>query len=338
MNVKHGTARTRGLSLFGGLLGSTLSLLFCFALVAGAAQPNRYRGKLGIEKAAHLSPEEREVEARFAAYLEANTDRAIARYHAKFGNEINTDNVRELSSDYAPGGINALDAATIAARTRWGEAVHEPASALTKEIYRRALRKRASSARRKQVVFTAGGAGAGKTTSIRALADLSHAVQLAEIVYDTTLSNLGSAIGRINEALHAGRLVSIVYVYRDPIDSLIDGILPRAQSMGRAVPLLVVLNTHLGSADTIVKIADRYKHDARVAVAIIDNRDGPGGAAPADLEFVRRMALKYSRPSLQAALSKALEDAYETDKKSGKNKISESLYRAIQRNVPTALH
>jgi hypothetical protein len=319
-------------------IASGLWIFFCLAFLLGAAATSHYPGKLGIEKAAHLSVTERQVEARFAAYLEAQTDQAIARYHAKFGNEINTDNVRELSSDYAPGGMDALDTATIAARTRWGEAVHEPASALTKEIYRRALRRRASSVHRKQVIFTAGGAGAGKTTSIRALADLSHTVQLAEIVYDTTLSNIGSAVSRIDEALSAGRMVSIVYVYRDPIDALVDGILPRAQSMGRAVPLFVVLNTHLGSVDTIVKIAARYKRDARVAVAIIDNRDGPGGAAPADLEFVKRMALKYSRASLQAALSKALEDAYETDKKSGKNKISESLYRAIQRNVPAALH
>jgi hypothetical protein len=74
------------------------------------------------------------------------------------------------------------------------------------------------------VVFTAGGAGVGKTTSIRKLAELSHAVQVAEIVYETTLATYGSAVDRISQALVAGRMVSVVFVYRDPVVSLV---LPR---------------------------------------------------------------------------------------------------------------
>ena len=42
-----------------------------------------YPGKLGIAKAKNLSPREREVEAKFAAYLENHTDEAIARYREK---------------------------------------------------------------------------------------------------------------------------------------------------------------------------------------------------------------------------------------------------------------
>ena len=92
---------------------------------------------------------------------------------------------------------------------------------------------------------------------------------------------------RIAQALAAGRMVSIVYVYRDPVDSLVEGVLPRAQSMGRTVPLEVVLNTHIGSVQGILKIAEAYKNDPRLAIAIIDNRDGTGDATEADLGFVR---------------------------------------------------
>jgi Zeta toxin len=329
--MKTRTERALTLRLYLQVIASGLWILLCVPVALASEDAGRYPGKLAIAKAKHLSAEEQAVEARFAAYLEAHTDQAIKRYSERFANEIDTDNARELSSDYAPGGIDAEDAATIAARTRWGQAVHEPASALAKELYRRALRKDTPPHRRKQVVFTAGGAGAGKTTSIRTLAGLNHAVRLAEIVCDTTLSTFSSALARITDARAGGRMVSIVYVYRDPVDALVEGVLPRARSTGRTVPLEIILNSHLGSLNGILKIAEAYKNEPWLAIAIIDNRDGTGSAAQADLEFVRKMANKYSRESLQAALSSALEDAYEKGKTGGKNGISETLYRAINR-------
>jgi hypothetical protein len=312
---------------------TALWVLLSFSLVIGADDAGNYPGKLGIAKARNLTAEQRAVEARFAAYLEANTDAAIARYIKLFGNEIDTDNARELSSDYAPGGMGAEDPASIAARTRWGEAVHEPASALVKAIYRRALAKDTPADRRKQVVFTAGGAGAGKSTSIRKLAELSRAVQAAEIVYDTTLATFASAVERINQALVAGRMVSIVFVYRDPIDSLVDGVLPRAQMMGRIVTLEGLRDTHLGCVNTMLKLASAYKDDPRVAIAVIDNRHGMGNAKPADLAFVQSMARRYTREDLKAKLARALEDAYEKTKSGGKNGIGETIYRAVKGHV-----
>jgi hypothetical protein len=308
--------------------------LLSFSVVLAAADPGFYPGKLRIAKAKNLSPEQREVEARFAAYLEARTDEAIARYVERYGKEINTDNVRELSSDYAPGGMDAEDPATVAARTRWGDAVHEPASALTREIFRRALSREAAPDRRKQVVFTAGGAGAGKTTSIRKLADLSHAVEAAEIVYDTILSSFQSSVPRIAQALDAGRMVSIVFVYRDPIDSFVDGLLPRAKSIGRTLPLDIFLNSHVGSIEALPRIAEHYKDDRRVAIAVIDNSRGVENAKVADLEFVKTMARKYAREDLKAKLLWALEDAHEKGKKGDKNGIPENIYRAIKGYAP----
>jgi hypothetical protein len=335
MNKNSSTkSRVGALRLSRAVVTSGLWIVLCFSVVLGAEDAGKYPGKLGIDKNATLSLEQRQVEARFAAYLEANTDEAISRYIEKFGSEIDVDAVRELSPDYAPGGINAMDPGTVAARTRWGEAVHEPASALTKEIYRRALRKETAPDRRRQVVFTAGGPGAGKTTSIRTLAVLSPAVDAAEIVYDTTLSTLRSALDRIIQALDAGRMVSIVFVYRDPIDSLVEGVLPRARITGRTVPFAVILNAHLRVPEAILRIAELFKNDPRVALAIVDNRDSTGNASIADLAFVERMGRKYTRETLQAALLGALEEAYEKGQKGDKNGISESIYRAIKGNAP----
>jgi hypothetical protein len=290
-----------------------------------------YPGQLAIPKGKNLSPEERKVEERFANYIEKQTNTAVARYSAKFGKEVDTDNARELSADYAPGGPDAQDPATKLARTKWSEAVQQPASALRTEIYRRYLKKIPFPNQRKQVVFTAGGAGAGKTTSIEQIPGLARAVDAAEIIYDTTLSNSKSAMNEIHHALAAGRVVSIVYVYRDPIDSFVGGVLPRAEEMGRTLPLEAFLDTHIGAAEVLEKIAAVYRGNDKVAIAVIDNSRGMGKAGPSDVAFVKAAAKKYRRDELKAKLSAALDEAYEKGKKGEKGGISEAIYKAIKR-------
>jgi Zeta toxin len=313
-----------------------VALAFFFAAFVAIAADNAavYPGKLGITKERNLSPQEREVEARFAAYLEAHTDEAIARYIERYGKEVNTDNVRELSIDYAPGGPDADDAATKVARAKWSSAVQAPSSALSREIYRRALAKTPAPAQRKQVIFTAGGAGVGKTTSIQQIPGLARAVEAAEIIYDTTLSNLKSSMERVAQALAAGRTVSIVFVYRDPIDSFVGGVLPRAEKMGRTLPLEAFLATHIGAAEVLPKIAAAYRNDDRVAIAVIDNSRGRGNAGASDIEFVKAAAAKYSREELKAKLSEALDQAYEKGKRGDKAGISEAVYRGIKGHAP----
>jgi hypothetical protein len=292
-----------------------------------------YPGSLSVAKARNLAPNAQAVEARFAAYLETHTDEAIARYKAKYGKEINTDNARELSPDYAPGGMDAEDPATRAARARWSSAVHEPASAFAKEIFRRELKKPPAASERNQVVFTAGGAGVGKTTSIHQVAALERTVDAAQIVYDTTLSSLKSSLERIAQALQAGKDLSIVYVYRDPIDSFAGGALPRAEKNGRTLPLDAFIDTHLGAPEVLLKIAETYKGDARVEIAVIDNSRGRGNAGVADMDFVRAVAGKYMRADLKNKLVAILEDAYEKGKRGEKEGISEIIYRGFKSDV-----
>ena len=308
--------------------------MFSCTTVRAPEDSGFYPGQLRIVKAQNLSEAQRRVEARFAEYLESRTDEAIARYHAKYGKEISTDNVRELSIDYAPGGMDAEDSASVAARTRWGDAVHEPASALTRELYRRALMKPTAAGRRRQVVFVMGGAGVGKTTSIRKLSDLSNAVAAAEILYDTIFAGYRSALERINQALDSGRMVSLVFVYRDPVDSFIDGMLPRAKLVGRTLPLDVFVNSHVGAVETFPRIAETFKDDRRLSFAVIDNSRGIANAEVADVEFVRSMGRKFSPEALKKVLSRALENAYEKGKKGDQDGISETLYRAIKSNGP----
>jgi Zeta toxin len=163
---------------------------------------------------------------------------------------------------------------------------------------------------------------------------LARAVDAAEIIYDTTLSNPKSALDEIAQALAAGRVVSIIYVYRDPIDSFVGGVLPRTQENGRTLPLDAFLDTHMGAAEVMEKIAEIYRGSDKVAIAVIDNSRGLGKAAPADISFVKAAAGKYQRDELKAKLSAALEEAYEKGKKGEKGGISEAVYKAIKRPAP----
>jgi hypothetical protein len=296
-----------------------------------AERPLRYYpGSLRIERGKALSPAERKVEARFAEYLEKHADEAIARYQEKFGNVLNADNARELSSDYSPGGVEAKDFKSIKARATWSRAVHEPASALVKEIYRRELKKPASPNQLDRVVFTSGGTAAGKSTAITSVAQIANLVRAAQIIYDSTLSSWPSADKKITQALEAGKTVSIVHIYRDPVEAFVNGALSQPDRIGRTVPVEVFLQTHIGAPRVFLQIAKKYSGEPRLAISVIDNSRGRGNAVVANLDFVRRMANKYTPGELREKVLRALEDAYEKGKRREKGGISETVYRAFK--------
>ena len=307
--------------------------VFFFSSLCPAQPARTYPGRLGVLKADYLFPEESQVEARFVTYLETHTDEAVARYYGKYGKEIGTDNARELSADYAPGGMDATDSVTKAARTKWGEAVFLPARAFSRELFRRALKRQTSENQRREVVFTAGGAGAGKSTSIRQVPEMARAVEAAEIVYDTTLSELQSAAERITEGLNAGRMVRIIFVYRDPVDALIRGVFPRAKETGRIPTLGGFLLTHLGAVETLLKLAAIYDKHPRVTIAVIDNSGGFERATLRDIGFVAAMAGKYSRDALRAQLAREAEAVYEKGKRGEHGGLPEVLYQAFNRHM-----
>src|SRR3546814_4228496 len=79
-----------------------------------------------------------------------------------------------------------------------------------------------------------------KTTAVNAAGD---AFGKPEITYDTNMNTLSSAVDKVEQALAAGRDVRIAYVYRDPVEALTGGAIPRAERQavkfgsGRTVPL-----------------------------------------------------------------------------------------------------
>ncbi len=235
------------------------------------------------------------------------------------GRVLNTDTARELSPEY------------LADRTRSAD-VHEAASDTIKLLYEQKLAQPTPEGFDSTVLFTAGGTGAGKTSALKARGEVGGR---PEIIYDTNMNTLSSAVDKIEQALAAGRDVDIVYVYRDPVDALTNGAIPRAQRQverfgtGRTVPLREHARTHAGVRPTIEALAVRYADDPRVNIDVIDNSGGKGQQKMTDLASLPRVEEDSLHGSLQDALDQARAGG-----------LAEDLYRGFGgpgRGAPAAL-
>lgn len=146
---------------------------------------------------------EQVIEEHFADYLQNNLEGAITDYRRRNCKLLDTDQARYLSTVWS---ISKRGRAVFSA------AVHNPSSALVKELYKRALAMEDG----RIVVFTAGGGGSGKSVAGRAL--VTPLMDEARVVYDTTFSNFESAVKKIDQALQHGTIVVVVFVYR-PFES-----------------------------------------------------------------------------------------------------------------------
>ncbi len=189
------------------------------------------------------------------------------------GRVLNTDLMREISPEYRGD------------RTRSSE-VHEASSTAIKKIYADKLSKTTPEGFEPTVLFTGGGTGAGKSSGLELMGDLT---KKAEIIYDTNMGGFESSVKKIEQALAAGRDVRIVYTYRDPVEALANGALPRAERVGRTVPLKEHAKTHIESNKTFFKMIEKYKDDPLVQIRAIDNSRGKNNAAVVDPQDIPKL-------------------------------------------------
>lgn len=256
-------------------------------------------------------------------------------FDSRGGVVLNTDLARELSPEYREDRTRSAD-------------VHEAASDFIKELYRRKLAGPTPAGKDPVVLFTAGGTGAGKTTGERVLAE-SGSLGNPEIVYDTNMNGLASSRQKIEQALAAEREVTILYTFRDPVDALVNGALPRARRMaeqegsGRTVPLSEHARTHEGSYSTMKELWEQYADDPRVGFRFIDNSRGRGNATEVTFDqlvklgenagYERRSTEQQNRSGEGAGVPQRedvgarLRQALEAEHAAGR--ISEAIYRGF---------
>jgi hypothetical protein len=197
------------------------------------------------------------IEERTLAQVQQRMEVLKGEYLDRCGPQLNADNASELFDDYA---------ATLETRALLGPSVRKAAAAVVDALFADLIAARPPSGRLPLVVFTAGGNGAGKSSSLPA-ADTTQAY----IQFDSTLSSWEPSLGNIERALAAGFHVLVSYIWRDPIDALVHGTLPRAMRIGRTVPLASHSRTHPGARQTVLALLQRYRDDPRVTIAVFEN-------------------------------------------------------------------
>ncbi len=265
-----------------------------------------YPGILKSEKSLKLPPEQSAIETKFLNHLQSDIPKAVMEYKLKFGKVLNTDNVRELSEDYSK------------AKSTLSAAVHEPASAFTKYLYKEALAEPPKSG---VVMFTGGGTGAGKTSSLVQHKLTKRILDESDIVYDTNLATFDSSVEKINQALESGRRVIISYTHGDPVKAF-DQMVGRAVSKGRTVPLQEHAKTHVGAPKTIVELFEHYKDDPKVKFVFIDNTYGKGESKLKGVDFMRKIA--YNKEDLEKRFRGKLQNLF------SKGLISKEIYDGIK--------
>jgi hypothetical protein len=262
-----------------------------------------------IERAPGLDSAERAVETKAIEKLQANPEKAVQEYNAlpetHGGRIANTDEARKVFKDAGYIGSNA-------------RAVQEPSSFLNKIIYKRGLQNEGDA------VLFAGGGGTGKTSAIKNL--MPETLNKAAVILDGNLSSMKSAMARIKEANDAGKKAHIVYVYRDPIESLTEGMIARmknnASEGGRLVPTSILVENHKGSYNVVKELVNKIMAGEmkNVAVDLVDNSLGRGKQSLMSLD--KFFGIKYPA-DLQAKLIAETKKLYE------QGKITKTQYEEI---------
>lgn len=281
-----------------------------------------------FEPAKSLSREDREVENRFAGAIASNLNVFIAAYRWKWPKVVNTDNARELCQEYAPDGFDLMTEKNKEHRTKYALGTQAVGRALAMEVYKQMLQEQPTGSEKPLVVFTAGGAGSGKSTSFKAVKELRDITDRAQIIFDTTLSSQISQ-DQIKMALDANRVVQIFYIYRDPEAAFL-GALTRAKLTGRPVTVSNFMETHLGAPAALDSVEQRFFDEIKngtLRILVVDNTSGRDFPEMADegVNFVRQRAPEYSSDRLRKLLEGLLNDAYD------KGEISKTLFEAINK-------
>ena len=275
-------------------------------LIGCAAQSDRpHAGAKNQDKPFHvpretdltLTPEQEKVRQQATRAVEADIDGYLERYitelttkYDKNGNVttpgtgdivgamargpliISSDDMRDLFPPFA---------ASKGGRSIHAQSVQEAVSAISAELYRRALEvddPRGFNT----VLFTAGGVASGKTTAIQTIDEVKHAAMAAQIIYDGIMRTYENSLRRMNMALDADKLVGVVYVFT-PIEKSAVWLVDRAVETGRVVQADVAGRSHWQAPHTFLKLIEGFDGNDAVSFRLIDKSSDESKLVPPEL-------------------------------------------------------
>lgn len=252
--------------------------------------------ELDIASPNDLDSEELEVYDAFSEYINDDVNRAVTEYarldETEDGRLCDTDSARKLSSYYEDDPI------------AWTDAVHEPASALVKEVFRRRMKFSTRSGEEDRdsqfVTILGGGPGSGKTYATRRIAG-ANSLARAHTVFDTTLASIDSARSKIERARTNRGAVLVLYVHCD-IETAMRRVYERALRSGRIVRTDVMAACHIGARSSIRTLLREYRSSEQVGFRFLENTGGTVDVA----SDINKISIDFTLTE-QDALEKARE-------------------------------
>jgi N12 class adenine-specific DNA methylase len=241
------------------------------------------------------------VHDRFKKEIEGDYEGYKAKYLAmpevRLGESIvlSGDLAKSLSPDYR------------ANKTEFSQAVHDPASDFIKKLYDDLIQQPAPSEGRNYVLMTAGGTGVGKTTTMNEFLE-DRKESPPYLIYDSNMANFDTSKDRIEKALQFGKEVDLLFVWRDPFNAYMYGVVPRMREERRSIGVGVHIKTTAKSLDNIKKLYDLYKENENITFRFVDN-DTQTKVNPEDI---------FSKTINELDLRRRITDELESRKQQGK--------------------
>lgn len=233
-----------------------------------------------------------QIEQEAYDMIEADPEGMVESYLTKHKNVIDPDLVKGMFPAFA-------------ADPSLAAAVHEPSSKLAKMIYTEALGRNKG----KPVVFTAGGGGSGKSEAMPVAMQIAG-VDGNPLTYDSTLSSYSSAIQRIDQALGSKSPVLIVYT-----NAPVARAFQFAMGRERVVPATTLTSAHVGSSNTIRRLAEHYKGNDAVRIIVVNNDGDKADIRVGKLDDVHKYDHNVTERSLYELASQARDSGQITNEK-----------------------
>jgi len=259
--------------------------------------PTYFQNKVKSENR-KMSPEHKAIEKKMAKDLDENYDERKAQYLKEHGNVFDTDRARKLSPEYKE-------------NPSLSQAVHVPSREFVTRMYKEELSKPAPEGKKNIVSFTAGGSGVGKSAIIESVKEHID----PQIIVDTNFSHFDHAKSDIDEALASNKKVDINFVYRNPTQAFMEGVVGGKHREGRTVPVDVAINANKGSLETIKQLSEHYKDNENVNITYFNNTGKKGEMKPFQLNDVKKINEDYlkAKEDIQNELEKRYQEGKLTD-------------------------
>lgn len=198
------------------------------------------------------------VTAKSNEYVNTNLPALTDKYIERFGNQVGTDEAKELVPGYEHD-------------RSIGNLVQDAAGKISQATFDKLVDTDKNNTN--QVLISAGGTGAGKSTLLRSG---TFKKDDYAAIRDSNMNNSDAAIKRIDGVLAKGKKVDIAFVYA-PVKEAYNRALSRTEQMvkeqgsGRPVAAQGHIDTHHGSYDTMKRLLEHYKDNKDVTIRVFDN-------------------------------------------------------------------